>query len=69
MNTTAEVDHENRVIRICAWCCPGDSVYQHHPELRHLGYQISHGICIPCRDRMLGPIKAAAVRSENFVAA
>lgn len=47
------------MIQVCAWCLPGDKVFDRFPEWRNLGLDISHGICQPCKAKMLAAMKQA----------
>lgn len=35
----------NDLIKVCAWCYPGDSIFNHYPHWGGLGLRLSHGIC------------------------
>jgi hypothetical protein len=37
-------DGDSRIITVCAWCSPGDSIFEEYPQLKGI-VQISHGIC------------------------
>jgi hypothetical protein len=49
----ALVDHKEQIISVCAWCFPGDQIFEICPELlpfKH--YRISHGMCKPCAEKI-----------------
>jgi hypothetical protein len=39
-------------IKVCAWCYPGNTIYDVFPDLR--GMQISHSICPQHKEKCLG---------------
>ena len=48
MTGNFEVLPESRMLVVCAWCFPRESIYKAHPDLKTLGYSLSHGICQQC---------------------
>ena len=53
MKEATLVDHDTRVIHVCAWCHPEQTIYKHYPHLRDLGYKLSHGICEGCKAKLM----------------
>jgi len=53
MNTPTSINHNARMIIVCAWCHPGETLYKHYPHLKDLGYALSHGICKECQAKLL----------------
>lgn len=46
------------IVGVCAWCWPGESLFDVWPELR--GRRLSHGQCPTCHARLL--LEIAAMR-------
>ena len=44
MKDSYELRPDN-VLVVCAWCWPGETVFQSHPELAKTCPILSHGIC------------------------
>lgn len=62
MNLTEpyEVTTEQR-ITVCAWCFPGETIYNLFPDLR--GVQINHGMCQGHAE--LSRRQIAAIRADD----
>ena len=67
MNATQHIQHRaspvigNGYANVCAWCWPGQSVFESYPELRRC--TITHGICPECHERFLAALEE--VRKEK----
>jgi len=55
------VDGQRRIITVCAWCLPGEKVFDFFPTLRGM-VEINHGICASHREEFIAGLKALAGR-------
>lgn len=47
-----------QIVTVCAWCCPGESIFELYPQLKFAGVKISHGICPEHKAQMLAAINS-----------